>query len=65
MTNKYQAAKHRTIWKIFAIPLLIGVLSAVGLVSALVGDGVWDDLSWVLLLIPIIIGAACILLPRE
>lgn len=65
MTNKYPAAKHRTIWQIFAIPLLIGMLSVVGLVSALVGDGIWDGLSWLLLFVPIIICAACILVPRK
>lgn len=31
---------------IFRVPLLLGVATSVGLVSALVGDGVFDALSW-------------------
>lgn len=41
--------------QIFAIPVLLGVLSIVGLASALVGDGIWDGLSWVALAIPILL----------
>jgi len=43
-------------WKVFGIPLGIGVLSAAGLFAALLGDGVWDSLSWVGLGIPAVIG---------
>jgi len=56
---------HRTLSQIFAVPLLIGVLSIVGLVAALVGDGVWDGLSWLMLVTPIIIYAICVHLPRR
>jgi hypothetical protein len=45
--------RRQTSGRIFAIPLLIGVLSMIGLVSALVGDGLWDALSWITLAIPI------------
>ncbi len=34
---------------IFRWPLLIGLLNVAGLVSALVGDGWYDALSWLLL----------------
>ena len=34
---------------IFAVPAVVGVATAVGLVSALVGDGLWDAVSWVTL----------------
>jgi hypothetical protein len=37
----------------FAWPLLLAVLSAFGLVLALLGDGVWDAASWLLLTTPI------------
>ena len=30
----------------FALPLLIGLLSAAGLFSALLGDGAWDAVAW-------------------
>ncbi len=40
--------------RIFAAPSAIALVSLVGLVSALTGDGVRDQLSWVALAIPII-----------
>ncbi len=43
---------RRNLTQIFAAPLLIAVLSSVGLVSALVGDGWWDAMSWTALGIP-------------
>lgn len=36
-------------WRIFRWPSVIGLASVVGLVSALVGDGWHDLLSWLLL----------------
>ena len=39
--------------RIFAVPACIAVLSAVGLLSALLGDGVWDALSWAALGAPV------------
>ncbi|RYH71035.1 MAG: hypothetical protein EON54_00740 [Alcaligenaceae bacterium] len=38
---------------VFAVPLLLAALTAVGLVSALIGDGLWDALSWVTLGVPV------------
>ena len=40
---------RRSTASIFAWPLAIAVASVAGLVSALVGDGVYDILSWLLL----------------
>lgn len=48
-------AEHRTLRQIFAAPLIIAVLSGIGLVAALVGDGVWDAVSWLTLAIPIVL----------
>lgn len=31
---------------IFAIPTVVGVLSLIGLIGALLGDGVWDGIGW-------------------
>jgi hypothetical protein len=39
--------------RVFAIPIALGFLSAVGLVAALLGDGLWDGLSWLTLGIPV------------
>jgi hypothetical protein len=38
----------------FALPALIALLSVVGLVSALTGDGVRDVLSWIALAVPVV-----------
>lgn len=46
---------HRTLWQIFAAPILIGLLSTVGLVAALIGDGWWDGISWVTLALPVLL----------
>ncbi len=48
--------RQSSFWKVFAIPLGIGVLSAAGLFAALLGDGEWDSLSWVGLGVPAAIG---------
>jgi hypothetical protein len=42
-------------WKVWLIPVLIGIVSAVGLISALTDDGIYDMLSWVLLGIPVVV----------
>jgi len=39
---------------IFAVPLGIAVLSSVGLVAALTGDGWRDIISWVGLAVPVL-----------
>jgi hypothetical protein len=42
---------------IWTAPILLGVLTIVGLVSALLGDGVWDALSALALGIVVLVGA--------
>jgi len=32
---------------IFAVPTIVAVLSLIGLVGALLGDGVWDWIGWI------------------
>lgn len=39
--------------RIFIIPALIALVSCVGLVSALTGDGVRDVISWAALAVPV------------
>ena len=36
-------------------PFVLGVLTTIGLMSALLGDGVWDALSWVTLGVPVVV----------
>lgn len=40
-------------WQVFKAPVWLGVFSVVGLISALLGDDVWDLLSWLTLLAPL------------
>ena len=46
---------HRTLTQIFAGPLVIAIVSTVGLISALVGDGWWDAASWAALGLPVLL----------
>jgi len=46
---------HKTRWQIFAAPTLIALLSLVGLLAALLGNGVFDWVSWVGLAAPLVI----------
>lgn len=46
--------QKRSLWAIFALPLAIAVLSLVGVVSALTGDGPRDVLSWAGLAAPVL-----------
>jgi hypothetical protein len=46
---------HRTLGQIFAVPIVVGALSIVGLLAALIGDGWWDAVSWLSLTLPILL----------
>lgn len=46
---------RRGLWMIFRWPLLLAVLSLFGLISALVGDDLYNLLSWVSLGIPLLL----------
>jgi hypothetical protein len=53
---KHQAfarARRQSLGDIFLIPALIAVVSCAGLISALVGDDIWDVLSWMTLSAPV------------
>ena len=40
----------------YLMPLIIAVVSSAGLLFALIGDGLWDYLSWLALGFPVAIG---------
>ena len=48
---------QRSALQVFAVPIVLGVLSAVGLIAALLGDNVWDAVSWLTLGIPCVVMA--------
>jgi len=51
------AGVRRGVW---AYPIVLTLLSLVGLLSALIGDGVWDWVSWISLGVPALL---CCLMP--
>lgn len=48
---------QRSALQVFAAPIVLGALSAVGLIAALLGDNVWDAVSWLTLGIPCVVMA--------
>jgi hypothetical protein len=41
--------------RLWGMPLWIAAVSIGGLLAALVGDGIWDILSWIALLLPVML----------
>lgn len=46
----------RTPLQIWGAPIVLGILTTIGLISALLGDGVWDAVSALALGIPCLLG---------
>jgi hypothetical protein len=46
----------RTPSQIWGAPIVLGILTTIGLISALLGDGIWDAVSAVALGIPCLLG---------
>lgn len=47
--------KRRPLLQVFGVPILLGALSGIGLLSALLGDDLWDGLSWLALGVPCVV----------
>ncbi|TWI46614.1 hypothetical protein IP92_02973 [Pseudoduganella flava] len=41
--------------RLWGVPILLGILTTIGLLAALLGDGVWDAVSGVTLAIPVLL----------
>ncbi|HEY4135725.1 MAG TPA: hypothetical protein VGO34_10975 [Alphaproteobacteria bacterium] len=54
----------RQAWRIFRVPLMLAVVTLFGLLSALLGDGLWDVLSWIALGLPLAVIAWKLLAAR-
>lgn len=54
-----------TLRTIYRIPLILSIITIMGLLSALLGDGIWDALSWVLLAIPMFLLSFCLVRPKK
>ena len=48
------ASAKLTMRQIYRVPALLAAISFIGLVSALIGDGIYDMLSWAALALPLI-----------
>ena len=48
-----KASAAASFWPFWGWPIALGVLSALGLLSALIGDGLWDWASWLALGLPV------------
>jgi len=44
-----------TAWRVFRVPALLAAVSIFGLISALLGDGIWNALSWGALGVPLLV----------
>ncbi len=58
------SSRRQSLRRIFRIPALLAVVTAFGLVAALLGDGVWDGASWFALAIPLVVTGYCMLWQR-
>ena len=47
------SAARRSVTQIFLAPAVIAAVTAFGLTSALLGDGIWDQASWLALAVPL------------
>ena len=50
--------------EIYRWPMLLFVVITGGVLSALLGDDIWDSLSWLLLSVPLLVIALCLLIPN-
>jgi hypothetical protein len=51
--TKAAPAPGRRLWRILRLPLAIFLATAIGLAAALLGEGWWHWLSWLLLALPL------------
>ncbi len=58
------SSRRQSLRRIFRIPALLAVVTAFGLVAALLGDGVWDGASWFALAIPPVVTGYCLFKPQ-
>jgi hypothetical protein len=63
-SNARRTSRRQSLAAIFAAPLMIGALGAIGLVSALTGDGWRDAVAWAGLGSPIVAVAWAMLARR-
>jgi hypothetical protein len=55
--NRRQQRRRSTV-AVAAAPVLLSLVTILGLLAALIADGAWDAISWVALSVPIFVVAA-------
>ncbi|WP_246806607.1 hypothetical protein [Neopusillimonas maritima] len=50
---------------VWRTPVLLGILTCFGLLSALLGSGIWNVFSWIAMAIPLLVGAGFWIFPRN
>lgn len=50
-------SRHRGFVRIFGAPAIVAALIAAGLASGVLGDGIWDVISWIALSTPLAVVA--------
>ena len=48
--------QRQSLAQMFRWPIVLAVATLIGLLSALIGDGLWDGVSWGLLVLPVLTG---------
>lgn len=46
MSASNNSRNRRSAWSIFALPFWIALASLIGLVAALLGEGLWNAVAW-------------------
>jgi hypothetical protein len=53
-------ARRQTLREIFLVPIIVAAVTGAGLLSALLGDDLWDAVSWLTLSVPLAVVAWCL-----
>lgn len=59
------ATKPSVFLKVWSAPITLGLLTCFGLLSALLGVGIWHWLAWIALSIPLLAGIGFWIFPRR
>ena len=65
MTLHATSGSTMSLRRVFGVPLLLAIATVIGLISALLADGIWDALSWITLALPMVVAAWAIWLRRR
>lgn len=47
--------RHSTLRRVWAVPALLATLNLYGLLMALLGSGIWRELAWIALALPVLV----------